>query len=216
MNDLHSFRIAAALACLAGSAAAATNLVHNGDFDAAPDPLDGWTRLYDKPGESWYAQNHLYVAATNDGPSRHSLRLTVPTKAVADNWGVKVDSRAIAVDPRRNYRFSVQARSTGPKARIMLEGYRLRPSARPEWLPDREDLRLAYRYPMIYFQSGDAGGMAVVPAQWTRRAIDIPGKGLTDLARQNHSKVQFMVVHIVAIGTIGDLFVDDIRLEPVP
>ncbi len=217
-------RVAAAVACwlLAGALQAGTNIVFNGGFDLAGDPLAGWTRTYDRAGESWYAQNHQYVSVMADGSRPHVLRLNVANRSIADNQGVKVDSRAIPVDPRKTYRFSVYARSTGPMARIMLEGYRWHPRAKPGPSPQREDLRLAYRYPMIYFSKGDAGGMAPVPGQWTRESLEIKGldhpssKGISDLNRQNLEKVLFVVVHMVGIGSVGDLFIDDVRLESVP
>ncbi|MDD5708444.1 MAG: hypothetical protein PHR35_21190 [Kiritimatiellae bacterium] len=225
MNLTNLCSLSATLLLLAApSLRASSNLVFNGDFSFKDDPLAGWTVLYDLPGESWYTGNEKHVTVVDDGARKQVLRLNVATVSIADNQGVKTDSRAFAVDPRRNYRFSVYARGTGPMARIMLEGYYRHPKAKPatpDALPEkRTDMRLAFRYPMIYFKKGDAGGMAQVPGQWKRESITIKGTddksaGYSKIAIQNMNKVRFMVVHIVAIGKVGDLYIDDVQLEEV-
>lgn len=210
---------AAALA--AGIAAAGQNLVANGHFDNAENPLDSWYSKYDQPGESFYFQNHEYVEVVTEGTHQHALKIHVPNVSIAENQGVKVDSFAIPVDPKKSYKLTVEAKSTGPKARIMLEGWRISPKAKDKdaKIPVRTDLRRAERFPMIYFTPGDAGGMAEIPKVWTKRSIDIPGlasakgKKFSDLQRQSRERVQFVTVHIVAIGFVGDLFIDDVRLE---
>ena len=213
--------IAAALAMAAGIAAAGQNLVVNGHFDDPQDPLASWYTKYDQPGESFYFQNHEYVEVVAEGMHKHAMKIHVPNVSIAENQGVKADSFAIPVDPKKSYKLTVETRSTGPKARIMLEGWRISPKAKDKTakIPVRTDLRRAERFPMIYFTPGDAGGMAEIPKVWTKKSIDIPGldsakgKKFSDLQRQSRERVQFVTVHIVAIGIVGDLFIDNITLE---
>ncbi|MGI6495564.1 MAG: hypothetical protein ACOX5G_05665 [Kiritimatiellia bacterium] len=215
--------LASALLSAAPFSRAATNLVANGHFDNAGSPLAHWNTRYDQPGESFYFQNHEYVGVVADGTRKHVLKIHVPNVSIAENQGVKADSFAIPVDPAKSYKLTVEARSTGPKARIMLEGWRRSPKAKDKTapIPVRTDLRRAERFPMVYFTAGDAGGMAEIPRVWTKKSLLIPGlasakgKKFSDLQRQSRERVQFVTVHIVAIGAVGDLFLDDIRLEEV-
>jgi len=80
---------------------------------------------------------------------------------------------------------------------------------------------MAYRYPMIYFRKGATGGIASVPRSWTKGSVLLYGRsdkrsGLSDLALRHMAKVQFMVVHIVAIGGTGELYIDDVTVEAEP
>ena len=207
----------------AAASVADTNLVPNGHFDDTENPLAHWTTLFDQQGESFYFQNHEYVEVVADGPRKHVLRIHVPNASIAENQGVKADSFAIPVDPAKTYRFTVHARSNGPKARIMLEGWCISPKAKDKDapIPVRTDLRRAERFPMIYFTKGDAGGMAEIPKSWSKESILIPGlaspqgKKFSVHQKKSREKVRFVTVHIVAIGTVGDLFIDDVRLEEV-
>lgn len=209
----------ASIACAAGK-----NLVANGHFDDPKDPLANWYTRYDQPGESFYAQNHEYVEVNAEGTHAHALRIHVPNVSIAENQGVKVDSYAIPVDPKKNYRLTVEARSTGPKARITLEGFCLSPKAKDKTaaIPVRTDLRRTEKFPLIYFTNGDAGGMAEVPKVWTKKSLDIPGlasakaKKMSVHQLKSREKLQYLVVHIVAIGVVGDLYIDNVQLVETP
>jgi len=197
--------------------AARTNLVLNGSFDATDDPLRGWRTHYDLPGESWYADNRELVSVIAEESGRRAvLRLYVKTRDLAINQGVRADSEPIPFDPNLRYRFSVAARSTGPDCRILLEGYRWKPGIRPHPQPQFHELRKCYKFTQLYFGSQKAGDMGGVGRTWTTASMEIPGELKSDLQRELYQAIRFVVVHVVAIGgREGELFVDDVVLEPL-
>jgi hypothetical protein len=78
-------------------------------------------------------------------------------------------------------------------------------------------LRKCYKFTQLYFGSEQAGDLSPVPKQWTGATQVFPSDALTDMARRSLAQIQFVVVHVIAIaGHDGDLFVDDIQLEPIP
>lgn len=203
---------------LAFPAFCATNLVQNGSFDDPADRLAGWRYRYDRPGESWYAENHQRVSVADaDGPRSTVLRLH-GTDAILNvpGQGVKVDSRPIPVDMSGTFKFSCWARGTGPQCRIMIEGYRWNPGIKPHPDPELHELRRCYRFLPLYFGKAQAGEMSPVGRDWTLAEMTLPPENPSELARQSLKEIQFLVVHIVAIaGSEGDLLVDDVRIEPV-
>lgn len=197
------------------SASAATNLVFNGSFDLG---LDGWQTRYDEPGESWYRDNHPFVSVVpTESGRRHVLRLHVRDQFTADNPGVKTDSRPIPVTSGSRYRFQATARSTGPNCRILVEGYRLHPKARNPEFPMLSDLRKVYKFEQLYFGPVAGGTMGGVGRTWKTATAVLPQPAKSKLQAELYDSIQFLVIHIVAIGGVpGDLFVDDVRLERLP
>src|SRR5262245_25912745 len=124
-----------AVALLAGTfsvcAQSGVNLLPNGSFDQEGAPLQSWQAKYGLPGESEYFDNDEFVGSAVEGGARKTvLKLHVPAKQAG--WeGVKVDSAPVPVAKGKKYKFSATARSTGPDARILLEGYRWRPGIKP-------------------------------------------------------------------------------------
>ena len=200
--------------------AAAANLVPNGGFDDADAPLSGWYTEYKRPGESWYKDNEKYVSVVVDGERQHALRLNVATQFIADNPGVKIESHPIPFDPKKRYRFSAVARSTGPCARIMLEGYTWKPGVTPHDHPERWEVRSTYRFPILMFKPAAEKGSSEtneVPREWTVASAEFPSSKLTELAKSFYAKSEFVIVRVVAIaGKKGELFVDDLKLEEIP
>ncbi|MCX7819487.1 MAG: hypothetical protein N2652_09840 [Kiritimatiellae bacterium] len=196
---------------------ARTNLVFNGSFDAPGEPLKGWRTHYDLPGESWYAENRQLVSViSEDAGRRNVLRLHVKTRDLAINQGVRADSEPIPFDPAVRYRFSAAARSTGPDCRILLEGYRWKPGIRPHERPDFSELRKCYKFVQLYFGPQKAGDMGGVGRAWSTASMEIPGELRSDLQGDIYNTIRFVIVHVVAIGgREGDLFVDDVVLEPL-
>ena len=206
---------AAVLFCMA-AAEPPKNLVRNGGFDDAKDPLVGWYREYKLPGESFYAENAKHVSVVPDGGRPHVLKLDVANQGLADNQGVKAESLPIPFDPAKRYRFSAEARSTGPSARIMLEGYEWKPGIKPHDNPDRTELRLVYRFPVMQFGKSGLAEMPDMPREWTGGAVEIPSPDLKPLARKFLAKVKFIMVRAVAIGgKAGMVLVDNVKLEEV-
>lgn len=199
---------------------AATNLVVNGSFDAPGDPLAAWQTSYTGKGESWYADNPKYLQAIPRDGTRDSVLRLHGTDAILNmpGQGVKVDSRPIpmTLDGTRRYRFSAWARGTGPNCRILLEGYRWQTRVAPHPDPTLYDLRKCYKFAQIYFGKEQSGDVSPVPSQWTRAVMEFPDPPRSDIAKACLEQIRFVVVHVVAItGREGDLFVDDVRIEPV-
>lgn len=205
---------------LAPAAAFAGNLVPDADFAAPFDTPMSWKRTYNAPGESWYKDNASLVTVVGEDRRKAVLRLHVATRFIADNPGVKAESAPIPFDPKAGYVFSAEARSTGPRARIMLEGYRLKKGAAKTDTPKREDLRLVYRFPILTFRPDDSTEVASPPATWTTASLRVPSATLTPMGRRALESVEYVVVRVVAIaGTSGELRVNNIRfekLEPAP
>jgi hypothetical protein len=213
MEALRAFAVAVLLAVPAFGAG--SNLVYNGSFDSPDDPLVGWQREFKGKGESSYADNEKFVEAIpQDGNRSKVLRLKVADQRKADFEGVKVESQPIPFETG-SYRFSVYARSTGPNCRIMLEGYTLRPGLSPGVNPSIYDLRKCYRFTQLFFgrPGGDMGG---VGPSWKEAETVIPEKKLSELAREKFEEIEYVVVHVVAIGgKAGDLLVDSVKLERI-
>lgn len=219
---MKSLALTIALACLglAWPAVAGDNLVPNGGFDNEKKPLSGWYTEYTRKGESWYKDNHTLVSVVADDERPHVLKLDVATQFLADNPGVKAESHPIPFDPKKRYRFSAAARSTGPCARIMLEGYTWKPGVKPHEKPERWELRSTYRFPILMFKPAEDKGSSEineVPRLWTSASAEFPSPKLTDLAKSFYAKSEFVMVRLVGIaGKKGELFVDDVTLEELP
>ena len=213
---------------------AGSNLVVNGHFADTNEFLPGWKYDYrDKysdeditSGEfySLMASNHYHVAVTNEGPRQHVLALQ------ANKWllwemgqGVMVDSDPIPVAPGGRYTLTVSAKTTGPDCRILVEGYRWKPGVKPHAHPKLKEVRKCYRFAQVYFGAEKAGKMGGIrPEQgWTKASQTFPDIKMTKLALESFNKIQFLVVHIIAIdGTWKDpewvyLYVDDVELERI-
>ena len=214
------------------------NLVVNGRFNDTNEFLRGWKYDYrDKYSEediaagekySLLAGNHDHVAITNEGSRRHHVLALQANKSLL--WevgqGVMVDSNPIPVAPGGRYKLTISAKTTGPNCRILVEGYRWRPGIKPHANPRLAEVRKCYRFTQVYFGAEKAGTMGgIKPAQgWETASQTFPNKKMTKLAQKNFGKVQFLVVHIIAIGNWPKspdvpewiyLYVDNVKLERI-
>jgi len=204
--------------------AAGKNLLVNGGFDCTNPPLSGWKYNYEDTGNSNWTSNHLYVALTNiPGAREYALDLR------ANKWflwtlgqGIMVDSDPVPVEPNGKYRLTVSARSTGCNARIFVEGYRWRPGIKPHPKPKLAELRKCYRFPLVNFKGEPPGTMSQVGETWKRASQIFPEGKMTKLGKESFDKVQFLVVHIIAINLYDSnvpddvffhLYVDDVVVE---
>jgi hypothetical protein len=201
---------------LASGGFAASNLVVNGSFDRPGDPLSGWRYKYELDGDSWYFDNHKYVKVVDREDQRSNVLslwgnyelLQVPGQ------GVKVDSKPIPVKPGKRYRVSCQAKSTGPDCRILVEAYRWNPGIKPHPDPEHWELRRCYKFSQLYFGAKEEGTMGGVGRAWKRASQVIPETKVSAMAKEHLDRIQFYVIHIVAIGgSEGNLFVDDVAIE---
>jgi len=204
---------------------ARANLVVNGRFDNTNEFLRGWKYNYEDTGNKLFAANHTYVSVTNQGSRKHVLSLRANDDLIGIQ-GVQVDSAPIAVAPGGRYKLTVSAKTTWPDCRILVEGYRWRPGIKPHANPRLAEVRKCYRFTQVYFGAEKAGTMGgIKPAQgWETASQTFPNKKMTKLAQKNFDKVQFLVVHIIAIGNWPKspdvpewiyLYVDNVKLERI-
>ena len=215
--------LSAGLVALPGHAAAGAppggadkNLVFNGAFDDPTDPLNGWKYKFDLPGESWYFNNHEHVSVVDkEGSHRKVLALWGNVEILqVPGQGTKTESRPMPVKPGGKYRFTAEARSTGPDCRIMIEGYHWKPGVKPHDGPELSELRRCYRSRQLYFGSSEGGTMGGVGRNWQKSTTTFPKEGTPEEGQELFNKAEFMVVHIVAIGgSEGYLYVDNVTLE---
>ena len=199
------------------AARGATNLLANGSFDDKSNPLTNWKVKYDKEGESWYFQNHEHVKVEPSVAGHSGVLALWGDKVILFDigQGTKVDSFPVPVKPGSRYKVTLSARSTGPAMRALVEGYQWRPGVKPHPHPDLSELRKCYKSELLYFGSQKGGGIANVDSQWKTTEITVPPETKTDLQKGILSKMEFAVIHIVAIGgTEGTLYIDDVKLEP--
>ena len=211
----------AALCLAALSSGAGSNLVVNGSFDFPDDPLHGWKYRYDPEQDKnvgWYTNNHTNVSVVErEGPQKKVLSLWGDYAILqVPGQGTKVDSDPIPVKSGGKYRFSARARSTGPDCRIMMEGYKWVPGVKPHDQPKLNELRRCYRFSQLYFGKNVAGAFGGVGRDWEHVAVTLPEKTGGKLQQEILNEVQFLVIHIVAIGgSEGNLYVDDVRVERI-
>jgi len=207
------------LLLLAATTRAASNLVVNGSFEYEDPPLARWQYKYDRKGESWYFENHTRVSVVEMVSGRRNvLRLAVPNQGIADTQGTKVDSQPIPVQPGGRYRMGAWARSTGPNCQLLMEGYKWRPGVKPHPNPTLYELRKCYTFRQLFFGRVEGGTMGNPSDTWRRASMTVPEgvKRLEGLRKKKYDEIEFLVLHLVAIGGgPGDLFVDDVVLERV-
>ena len=79
------------------------------------------------------------------------------------------------------------------------------------------ELRKCYKFKQLYFGAREGGDMGGVGPAWATARRTIPEGELSKLARQSYDKIEFLVIHLVAIGGgPGVLEVDDVKLERNP
>jgi hypothetical protein len=212
-------------ASMAGSGVAATNLLANGSFDDAKDPLTGWVSDYAWSGNSWYKDNkdRVSVVATESG-RKQVLRLSGTRQILwGDGQGVKVDSKPVPFDPDASYKLSLHARTAaktsnpGPNCRVYIEGYDWKPGIKPHDNPDLSELRKVYKQGsgnILYFGEAKSGPFSNPTEAWSTGSCVFPGRSPSEEGGKHLKQIKFICVHIVAIdGWDGDLFVDDVVLE---
>ena len=185
---------------LAKADSSSNNLLTNGSFDDPDEPLRGWKSNYSEANNKWYANNHKFVSVLKRERGHTGVLCLKATPHILEFAGTKVDSAPIPVGPGGRYKLTASARSTGAGCRILLEGYRWRPGIKPHKNPELAELRKCYKFKMLYFGSQETGGIASVPSSWAKASRTYPDKHLSKTAQKHIDKVQFLVVHIVAIG----------------
>lgn len=224
MNNTHRTMLLIAGFLLASSAWAGSNLVVNGHFSDTNEFLRGWKYNYADTGNELMAGNHRHVAITNEGSKNHVLALQANGDLLSNiGQGVMVDSDPIPIAPGGRYKLAISAKTTGPDCRILVEGYRWRPGIKPHAHPKLKEMRKCYRFAQVYFGAEKAGTMGgIKPEQgWSKASQTFPDAKMTRLAQESYNKIQFLVVHIIAIGGSWKdpewvhLYVDDVILERI-
>ncbi len=197
----------------------ASNLVVNGSFDDPDHPLRGWRYKYDREGESWYLSNHERVQVVDEYAGRKKVLALYGDRTILfdTGQGTKVDSAPIPIEKGARYKLTVTARTTGPSSRILAEGYQWRPGIKPHPNPEWHELRKCFKSELVYFGKEKGGSMST-PSKtaWQTASAFFPPENPSPLAQNLLSKMEFVVIHIVAIGgTEGTLYVDDVQLEKI-
>jgi hypothetical protein len=201
---------------------AGSNLAVNGHFSDTNEFLHGWKYNYEDTGNELLAANHTYVSVTNEGSRKHVLALRA-NNALLGCQGVQVDSDPIPVASGGRYTLTISAKTTGPDCRILVEGYFWRPGIKPHANPKLKEVRKCYRFTQVYFGAEKTGSMGGISPSlgWSNASQTFPDEKMTKLAREKYDKIQFLVIHIIAIGGSGKdpewvhLYVDDVELERI-
>lgn len=207
-----------AVLAAAGSLRAASNLLPNGSFDDKGHALAYWQYKYEREGESWYFTNHERVKVEENVAGRSGVLALYGDRAILfdTGQGTKVDSHPVQVKPGGRWKLSLMARSTGPSARILVEGYQWKPGIKPHPAPTLYELRKVFKSEVMTFGSQVGGSRSGVGKSWTSGSITFPAENPSPLATSKLAKMEFLVVHIVAIdGGEGTLYIDDVKLEQV-
>ncbi len=217
--------LAALAALLPALAGAGSNLVVNGSFDSTNGAPAGWTFNYEYTGNQLYAGNHQHLKVAADGERKNVLVMTGNKALLSDPGpGIKVDSTPIPFEKGGKYRLTVSARSTGANARIFVEGYRWLPGVKPHPNPELKELRKCFKFDLVHFSADKTGPLSNPGPNWSRDSQDFPRDKPSELAQESLNRVQFLVVHIIAISGVTDsgggggdvsLFVDDVALEKI-
>lgn len=224
--------VASVMACSSGFAEPAaketTNLLKNGHFDDATDPLNHWIYVFDN--NKHYMKNHTYVSVVEDKASMrpHVLRLDATIHDVCINQGVQIYTEPIRFDPKKKYKISLSARSIGtkggpgPKCRIYPIAYRWHPKAVKSNTPSFLDLREDVRFQVIYFNNAETGEFSFVPTQWKRVERVIPTPGRSQLQQSHLENCEWLMLKILALDATGVdkcntgyLYVDDVKIEEI-
>jgi hypothetical protein len=231
MQTLRAILFITALLCsVAGGAEPSdketTNLIQNGHFDDATDPLNHWIYVFDH--NKWYMKNHTHVSVVEDKASMrpHVIRLDATEHDVCINWGVQVYTAPIRFDPKKKYKISLSARSIGtkgglgPKCRIYPIAYRWHPKAVKSNNPAFGDLREEVRFLPIYFNNAETGEFSFVPTKWKRVERTIPAAGRSEIQQGSLENCVWLMLKIMALDATGVdkcnegiLYVDDVKIE---
>jgi len=199
-------------------ARAGNNLIINGSFDDERGSLVGWKSKYTSHLERAYVQNHKFVSVVEEvGSQRDVLKLECDAKR-AINEGVKVDAFPVKFKPGQRFKLSARAKSTGPSCRFLVQGFRWRPDVKPHKYPKFEELRRVYRFGLLYFNEPETGPFSRVSkdGSWDYGKMYFPDREQTELGQSFLERVDFLMIHIVAIdGKAGNLYIDDVKMKRI-
>ena len=196
---------------LARPSLGAENLLknRNGGFEQG---LTNW--LVHFPDHDFLKNNHQLVSVVPDGSRPHVLKFVL-SRTVTDNWGVQALSLPVRIDPKKRYKLTVSARTTGPSGRIYVMGKQWHPKAVRSETPTNAEVRDAFKGSIMSF-AGEKGTaqFSNVKHSWATESVEIPPRNMTELAYSHWKKCLFLEVHLVGIGgTAGEFFLDDVKLE---
>ena len=194
------------------------NLLINGSFDDPRGALIGWKSKYTSHLERQYKNNHKHVSVVEEIDRRSNVLKFECSESIVMDEGVKVDAHPIKFKPGQRFRLSARAKSTGPKCRFLVEGFRWRPDVEPHKHPKYEDLRKVYRFGLLYFNDPETGAFSHVSknGSWDRGKLTFPDRDQTEMGQRFLEKVDFLMIHIVAIdGSEGNLYIDDVKMRKI-
>jgi hypothetical protein len=188
------------------------NLVWNGGFDAAKDPLDGWNVNYEWLGNQHYMQNHTKVSVVpSDGMKKNVVCLWRKTASQTDE--VKLESKPIPFEFGCRYKLTLDARTDGPNARIYFLGYQWDPGVHPHEDPKLSELRMIFKGKLLYMSGEKTGPMSNPTKAWKTASTEFPLENASELSIGHLKKVRFLTVYIIALeGSPGKLYVDNVKV----
>lgn len=163
----------------------AQNLLHNGSFDDADDPLAGWVTDYTWAKNDQYMDNKEKVSVVSM-EAGHSMVCRIESTTDA---GTKLESGPIPFE--EGYRYSCSLKFKGPDYRIYIAGYKLRPGVKPSDNPDISELRQVYK---SRAETGSANG-------WTTVHLELPGKKITKGMQAYLKQIQYITLYVYVVRT---------------
>ncbi len=153
-----------------------------------------------------------------DGPRTRVLKLH-GTRAIlwGTGQGVRADSMPVPYEFGATYRLTVYGRTDGgPNCRIYVEGYQWKPGVKPHGIPSSTSCaRSISRGPAASSIRRHEERAFQHPLQdVVQGRVHLPRENLSPDALAHLKKVEFLLVHMLAIdGWDGDIFLDDVVLE---
>lgn len=177
-------------------AAQGQNLLENGSFENAGDPLKGWVTDFAWMGNHYYANNKEQVSVAADG-----ARKNVAKFGSAGDAGVKLESQAFPFDPASRYSCTLEAKGGG--YRLYFIGYQWQPGIHPHEKPELSELRAVYNSKAVSSSSPD----------WKQEKFEIPGVTPTPASVEAMRKIKFLTVYVWMVKPGA---VDNVLLTKAP
>ena len=181
-------------------------LCHNGGFQNAEDPLNGWMIDYAWTGNSYYLDNKSRITfLPRYGGKRSVMHVD------GRSGETKVECLPIPFERGARYRCTIEYKSTtGPH--IYFAGYKWKPGIRP--YADKPvhigDLRKIYKSAFRNHKvSKGSGG-------WKRETFEFPLPNASELSLKHMKHVRFITVYfMVVVDAKGEAWIDNVSVKRI-
>lgn len=212
------------------------NLVKNGNFDDATDPLNHWIISFDD--NSNYINNYKLVSVVDDPDKQRGkvARLDGRDPVALDNQGIRLFSEPIPYDPTKAYKLSMYVKTQNTKyktenpcCRIYVAAYGWHPKGEKSDHPRLQDIRQLDRFKIIYFNGEKTGPLSRPGKNWTYGETTFPAEKRSKMEQHHLENCMWMVIHINFLDATmsenaaknndwchpGFMYVSDVRLEEI-